>query len=568
MSNNNNNNNDNNQSPHEEENMARLLRAGFNETARPDAQSRQRAWEQIKTEWGEHPAPHDGRWKLPPFFAILKSFLARLLKNPLAISLGTLGAAAAAIIILIAVVSPTAQVKAAQVMAQGARVLANLTSIHLRGQLRASPTDNFSSIDARQDFLPIELWKEFSPENKWRVEKTKRVVVMDGHSVTDYWKNSGAGWKYKDAIWYRGAEWLLHIANLSATIEKELDDVKANGWKMDYVEKTGPDGRLKYVVTVHTKSGIPDGDYGKNGQLESADTRRVYQFDVQTERLDSVKFFLVDGVKETKIFELSQIDYNPPIDPSIWNLDVPAGTVWGEEPQILPDNEKYATMPPEEAARAFFEACGREDWEEAGKFVSPITQDMKDQFGGVKIINIGKSFTSKTYDNCVFVPYFVRLQHPPQVCYMRLDNTNSAHRYVITGSFDDKFDPDEDNLNWTTEPAILPDNDAYAAMSPAEVANAFFEAAAREDLVELRKFVPESAVKDYAHEIERAKRDGTYPQLKAALETKFHVVGDAFWSGKLSAWLVKYTVDGDYKKFNLCISKNNPAGRWQVLGGY
>ena len=53
-------------------------------------------------------------------------------------------------------------------------------------------------------------------------------------------------------------------------------------------------------------------------------------------------------------------------------------------------------MTAEQAARAFFEACGREDWDEAGKFTSLINERVKQAYGGLEIVSLGESFTSKS----------------------------------------------------------------------------------------------------------------------------------------------------------------------------
>ena len=46
-------------------------------------------------------------------------------------------------------------------MAKGAQAIARLSTIHLRGQLRTLPDDNFGFLSADLDFYPIELWKQF-----------------------------------------------------------------------------------------------------------------------------------------------------------------------------------------------------------------------------------------------------------------------------------------------------------------------------------------------------------------------------------------------------------------------
>src|SRR5208337_4206923 len=88
-------------------------------------------------------------------------------------------ASAAAIVCVILLSTPKAHAKAMEVMIKGAQAVANLTSVHLRGQLRTLEADNFSFIKAECPFSTIELWKQFQPDLKWRAEKPGRVVVMD-----------------------------------------------------------------------------------------------------------------------------------------------------------------------------------------------------------------------------------------------------------------------------------------------------------------------------------------------------------------------------------------------------
>ena len=68
-------------------------------------------------------------------------------------------------------------------------------------------------------------------------------------------------------------------------------------------------------------------------------------------------------------------------------------------------------MTAEQAARAFFEACGREDWNEAAKF-STITGTLKEDLGGLQVITIGNSFSSaiSLINGARFVPYEVKLK--------------------------------------------------------------------------------------------------------------------------------------------------------------
>ena len=320
-------------------------------------------------------------------------------------------AGVAAVILVIFLVLPRSQATAAEVLARGAKAVAKLRSIHLRGQLRTAPQDNFSYINPDLDFVTVELWKQFTPELKWRVEKPGRVAVMDGQSTLLYIKSINQAMKVPHPA--RSAfdtQWLHEIANLSDTLERELRAIKAHGWPVTLTEEQGADGKPKSIVTIEAKSGLPDSDYLKNKFFNNANTRRVYVFDDQTELLESAKVYLHTGSGEKLIFEVNQIDCNQAIAPAIFQLALPATVGWYQELQKLPDNEKYAAMTAEQAARAFFEACSRKDWNEVAKFwtMAPNAQ-FQQSLGGLTVVSVGQSFTSAAYPGR-FVPYEIKLQ--------------------------------------------------------------------------------------------------------------------------------------------------------------
>jgi hypothetical protein len=327
-----------------------------------------------------------------------------------------LGAAAgaAAIILITFLVFPKAQATAAEVMARGAQAVAKLTSIHLRGQLRTLPAENFGYINPDAGFYTVELWKQFEPELKWRVEKPERVAVMDGQSTVMLIKTANLAVKVPKPVKSAfDTDWLHKIANLSNTITNELNNAIAKGWKLNLTEERGADGRTKDVVTIEAKSGLPDNDYLKNSFFDDSDTRRVYVFDPQTELLESVKIYLHAVSGDKLIFELDQIDYNQPLDAAVFQLELPANVNWFQnEMQKLPDNEKYASMTAEQAARAYFEAFRRQDWTEAEKFRrSTLDDQTKKNVGSLEIVSIGESFTSAAYaPGGRFVPYVIKLK--------------------------------------------------------------------------------------------------------------------------------------------------------------
>lgn len=478
-----------------------------------------------------------------------------------------IGFSAATVCVLVVLLctgsGPNAQAKgAAAVMIRGAQAVARLTSIHLRGQLRTYPQDNFSYINADCAFHPIELWKQFEPDRKWRIEKPQRVVVMDGKSTVMLIKTGNIGVKFpqpsKSAF---DTEWLHQMANLSDTITNEVKNALAKKWKLSLAEENGEGGRVKTVVTIVATSHVPQNDYLKNAFFDNADTRRVYRFDSDSGLLEGVQIYLLRPAGEVLIFEVTHIDYNQPIDDAVWKLDLPAEVTWAplqEDVRQLPDNVKYASMTAEQAARAFLEACTRQDWVEAEKFMSPLNDDMKRSLATLEIIKLGTAFKSKAYVGA-FVPYEIKFTED---FYVRVSNSNLAHRYVITGICGMKQNLVQD-LKWTEEPTVLPNNAAYANLSPAEVVRAYINAQERFDWNEMKKFDPASDVDDDKAKVELARKKGedvknVFPKIE---------VGEAIWSNEQSSWLVKCHATF-IKKWNMALRKDNPAHRWQVDGGF
>jgi hypothetical protein len=337
-----------------------------------------------------------------------ESLMSKLLKHRWGFGLGA-AAGAAAILAVVLFSMPNAQAQALAVMTKGAQAVAKLTSIHLRGQLRTLPQDNFSLIMPDQDFVTIELWKQFEPDFKWRVEKPGRVAVMDGQSTLLFIKPD-FGYKVPQATPSAfDTQWLHEMANLNKTLKTELTAIKARGWPVTLAQEQGADGKAKSVITVEAKSGLGADDYLHNKFFSTADTRRVYTFDNQSELLESVQIYLHAPAGDQLVFKLDEIDCNQPIDPSVFQLQLPASVSMGGAMPMLPDNEKYAAMTSEQAARALFDACAREDWTEAAKFFNPLTDTMKQYLGGLQVVSLG---THTTLSNgAEIVPYEITLKN-------------------------------------------------------------------------------------------------------------------------------------------------------------
>jgi hypothetical protein len=341
-----------------------------------------------------------------------ESIMSKILKHRWGFGLGAAGFAA--IVALISIMNtPKIQAQAVEIMTKGALAVGRLTTIHLRGQLRTPPNENFSNINPDSDFVTVEMWKQFGPQLKWRVEKPGRIAVMDGQSTLLFIKPQLAMKFPQASASAFDAQWLHEMANLSQAITDELSAIKAHGWAVTVTQEQGTDGRPKAVITVEAKSGLFTGDYLKNKFFGTADTRRVYVFDDQTELLESVQIYLHADSGEKLVFQLDQIDCNQPMDASLFQLQLPADVKWAGQMQMLPDNAKYAAMTSEQAARALLEACGSTNWTEAEKFFNPLTDGEKQYLGGLQVINLGAHFTSaiSLVSGAEFVPYEIKLKN-------------------------------------------------------------------------------------------------------------------------------------------------------------
>jgi hypothetical protein len=108
-------------------------------------------------------------------------------------------------------------------------------------------------------------------------------------------------------------------------------------------------------------------------------------------------------------------------------------------------------------------------------------------------------------------------------------------------------------VDWNIQP--LPDNAKYAAMTPQQVAEAFFTACGKEDWAQAEIF--------WCNKMSE-------PIRKYLGGLKIVSVGQPFQAKPYAGWFVPYEVilrSGETKKFNMALRNDNPAKRWQVDGG-
>jgi hypothetical protein len=298
---------------------------------------------------------------------------------------------------------------------------------------------------------------------------------------------------------------------------------------------------------VEAKSGLPAGDYLSNAFYEYADMRRVYRFDAKTKRLEGFDAYLHRSGGDVLILAVERIEYDKPIDPAVFVLKLPDKVALYQEPQPLPDNAKYEKMTPEEAARAFFEACGKKDWDEVRKFQSPVNDRLKEHLGGLQLISLGKPFQSaiSLLNGDWFVPYQIKLAEKDEFV---ASNDNPAKRFVVYRS--DKVP----NAKKRAEVKRLPDNERYEKMTPKEAMQAFFDAYARKDVAEVQKF------SDGSMSGEMLKK-----MMEVVSFTDVHI-GEPIRDKETGTWRISAEANM-IKKWNLALRPHKVAKRYIVDGG-
>lgn len=353
-----------------------------------------------------------------------------------------LGIAAAAVLALVLFVPwggrHRAEATAAEVFAQAIEATANLHSVHIKLNVRTLPADSFELIGLDYDFVPHEMWKEFGQSPKWRVEKAGRVVVMDGQESLLWIRGhqpSDGGLACKGGVNTGFVGWLLGLLDVDQVLDSQLRLAQANGWELGLKHHV-LDGAPKLVVSVEAKAqGDFTNDYLKNKSISAADNRRVYCFDEATKRLEDLKVWVHTEQGDVLVLEITDVAYNCDVKSDLFALALPDNVVWDQEPQVLPDNDRYARMSPAEAASAFFEACQAENWDEFLKFypVSSVEPRIKQYLGGLEIISLGEPFQSGQYPGW-FVPYEIKLKMGTVRKHnLAVRNDNAAHRYMVDG---------------------------------------------------------------------------------------------------------------------------------------
>ena len=318
-----------------------------------------------------------------------------------------------------------------EVLGQAMRATYGLQSVHIKARVHTFLTSSVARTGLDRNYVTIEMWKQFDEPIKWRVEEPERIIIMDGKSTMMLVKPNHVLQKGPKAEFWA---WMGTLMNVDRVLGNELGMVQNKGWQADLAKVTGSNGRSKLVVTIEAQAqGDSANDWMNNKAITYCDHRRVYRFDARTKLLEDLRVYVHADQGDMLAFEITQIDYNCDIDPSLFTLVLPDDVIWYDQPPVLTDNEQYQQMSPDQVVRAFLQACADEDWNEAAKFwpASVLSQWPKEKLAGLEIISIGDPFKSGAYPGW-FVPYRIKLKSGRiQEWDIAVRNDNPAQRYVV-----------------------------------------------------------------------------------------------------------------------------------------
>ena len=309
-----------------------------------------------------------------------------------------------------------------------------IKSMVIKLQVRTVAHDNFSFVGTEYNMVDHTIWKTFENPVKWRVDKGERVVVFDGKDQYLWLPKFEEG--IKAGAEANFTEWLKILLDPEAILIKEQTATKDKGSKFTMDEKSG-----KLLMTITSKArGNYINDYCKNSSIEESDNRREYTFDSNSKLLKGLKIYILEGKKETLILNIEKIDYNLPIDSSLFAIVLPKGAQW----KVLNDNyrsDTFKNISCRHAAELFFGGLANNDWklvEEACDFFknpSEKVHKIKNYFGGLTIIKIGEPFKSGLYPG-EFVPYEIKFKSGETKKFnLALRNDNPNKVWVVDGGF-------------------------------------------------------------------------------------------------------------------------------------
>jgi hypothetical protein len=351
-----------------------------------------------------------------------------------------LAVAAAAAVLLVALAPIVASLRSKgnrvpapvlSLLAQSVQAMSGIESVHMTARMRTMPRDNFEYINPNCDWVPLDIYKHFGEPAKWRVEKSGRVVVMDGSSSL-LWIKPNTAARGKSGAGF--IDWLYPLLDTGRIFDNELAAARTGAVTAQMSEEVR-NGAREVVLTVKRSPQAPVTDWLYNKNVSTSDQTRIYRFDAASKRLSGMQLLVHRDTGDVAVFEITSVRYNEALAPSLFALDLPADVIWAVSVEQMPVASEPPPTTPKEAATLLFDAFAREDWRRALVVIpeSGVSPSMKAIYGGLQVISIGEPVQSMLYRGW-FVPYEIKLKNGfVKKHNLAVRNDNPSRRWVFDG---------------------------------------------------------------------------------------------------------------------------------------
>lgn len=329
--------------------------------------------------------------------------------------------------------------------AQAAEFVRGVKTMHISARMRTLPGDTFDCIKLDAPLIPVEMWTQCGNPPKVRVDKQLRRIVVDGISTIILIEPGGgtAVAAKLEGVYLGNFGWLSPLADPDTLFEREQRATEDEDASVTVTEGTfNLDGKnigRKTILTVNAKAqgDFSESGYRRNKSILESDNTRVYVFDPDTHRLECLQVFVKTERGSVLVFETTKIEYDIPLSPSVFHLQVPKNAVWYKPPSEVGTTVDTSSMQPDEVAREFLEAISRSDWQGVRQFAGSLLDAPKfrNYLGGLQVISVGKPFKSGTYPGW-FVPFEARLKSGKVMkSQINFRNDNPKSQWMWDGGF-------------------------------------------------------------------------------------------------------------------------------------
>lgn len=322
---------------------------------------------------------------------------------------------------------------AENIMMKSITAMESLRSMFITMDVRSEENEPFEFIGTEYDFVEYKIWKQFSGEKPWRIEKPGRVVVFNGEKQFVFMPKLTYAVTAGESAGF--VEWMKIFLSPKDILENELNFSKEHD-AIYKIEETGSE----IILTVNANAlGDFHNNYLKNKSILESDNSRVYVFDKKTNLLKTFELYIDEYGKSVKAINLKNIAFNIPIDSGTFVIELPKGISWKElaEPGFI---KAFTNITSKQAAKKFFTALANEDFESIEKVCSFLQiedidklNSIKESLGGLELISLGEPFKSGLYPG-EFVPYKIQLKSgETEEFNLALRNDNPTKTWVIDG---------------------------------------------------------------------------------------------------------------------------------------